>query len=440
MTTAGPPLRRLLDVVEYLVDSRVGIIRDVREIRPEPGAPDFFHFAAQACNSRAFSQQKNFGSGGGAATHRERGLAKAVGECVERYCAALYDIEEFPLTSSLAAPFACVDPASFALYSQEQYGSPNFPWVRFDGDTPIRWTPSVDLSTGESVHVPASFVYIPYFPQRGGESPVGQSISTGLACHCSPAEAALAALCEVVERDAFMITWQAQLAPPRILFETLSEENRDLVERFTRTGCEIILFDVTVDHGISTVLSVVRTAGSSCPALSFAAYASMSAEHAVRGALEELAHTWRYGRELMSKPAAFRDDFADVVKEEDHLRIYCDRRNARLAQFLFESDDEIEFGALVDRTTGTPAGDLAAAVERIASTGHRVLVSDVTTLDVEPLGLSVVRAVVPGFHPLFMGYPIRALGGTRLWEVPQRLGYRGITRATGDNPAPHPFP
>jgi ribosomal protein S12 methylthiotransferase accessory factor len=69
-----------------------------------------------------------------------------------------------------------------------------------------------------------------------------------------------------------------------------------------------------------------------------------------------------------------------------------------------------------------------------------VLLADVTTPDVRDLGLSVVRAVVPGSHPLFMGHALRARGGRRLWEVPQRLGHRGISPATGDNPAPHPYP
>jgi ribosomal protein S12 methylthiotransferase accessory factor len=52
----------------------------------------------------------------------------------------------------------------------------------------------------------------------------------------------------------------------------------------------------------------------------------------------------------------------------------------------------------------------------------------------------VVRALIPGFNPLFMGHHIRALGGERLWSVPQKLGYSGVNRATGDNPYPHPYP
>ncbi len=54
---------------------------------------------------------------------------------------------------------------------------------------------------------------------------------------------------------------------------------------------------------------------------------------------------------------------------------------------------------------------------------HPALLCDLTTPDVNELGLQVVRAIIPGFHPLVVGHQIRSLGGKRLWTVPQKLGY-----------------
>jgi ribosomal protein S12 methylthiotransferase accessory factor len=65
---------------------------------------------------------------------------------------------------------------------------------------------------------------------------------------------------------------------------------------------------------------------------------------------------------------------------------------------------------------------------------------DLTTPDVARLGLRSVRVVVPGLHPLFMGHRNRALGGSRLYDVPARLGERGLAPGESDNPFPHPFP
>jgi ribosomal protein S12 methylthiotransferase accessory factor len=158
--------------------------------------------------------------------------------------------------------------------------------------------------------------------------------------------------------------------------------------------------------------------------------------------MEELAHTRRYSQQIkMRMPRLVTDsEFSNVIDQLDHLNLYSDHGNELLAEFIFSSSQRKEFGMIENHSTSDPTQDLHEIVKRIKSIGHRIILSDLTTPDVRDLGLMVVRAVIPGFHPLFMGHAVRALGGARLWEVPQKLGYTGITRATGDNPAPHPYP
>ncbi len=223
----GHGARKQADIVELLVDARVGILGLVEEARPEAGAPNFFHFRGRAANTAAFTRQTNFARSAGASVRREVAASKAIGEAIERYCAAIFDVEELPLVAYREAPFPCIAPHEFALYSREQYDSPDFPWSPFDKDTRIRWTAATDLATGVPCYVPASRVYMPYlYYIDTGDVPIDQPISTGLACQMSSAEAIRAAISEVVERDAFLITWQAMLAPPRIRLETLSVANR----------------------------------------------------------------------------------------------------------------------------------------------------------------------------------------------------------------------
>ena len=117
------------------------------------------------------------------------------------------------------------------------------------------------------------------------------------------------------------------------------------------------------------------------------------------------------------------DPRGTVVDPEGHLNYWCDHANAAGAEFLFASDTETAYDALEDGATGSAVDDLRELATRIAATGHRPLLCDLTTPDVAELGLAVVRAVVPGYHPLVCGHRYRALGGRRLWEVPQRLGF-----------------
>jgi ribosomal protein S12 methylthiotransferase accessory factor len=104
---------------------------------------------------------------------------------------------------------------------------------------------------------------------------------TGLACHCSYAEAAISAICEVIERDAFTITWQAMLGHPQIRVESLSARNRDLVSRFECAGYAITLLNITLDTGVPTVLVLSRGTLADTPALVPAASASLDPEEAV---------------------------------------------------------------------------------------------------------------------------------------------------------------
>jgi ribosomal protein S12 methylthiotransferase accessory factor len=84
--------------------------------------------------------------------------------------------------------------------------------------------------------------------------------------------------------------------------------------------------------------------------------------------------------------------------------------------------------------------DLRGTVDAVAKRGLEPIACDLTTPDVADLGLRVARVVVPGLHPLFMGHRNRALGGERLYSVPQLLGFDGLERGAPDNAYPHPFP
>ncbi|MEX5214664.1 MAG: YcaO-like family protein [Nitrospiraceae bacterium] len=432
---------RLFGVLDNLIDERVGIIRGVSELPNQAGDPEFFHYVAEACDTTAFSAQRNFAESGGVSTDRRIAMAKAIGEAVERYCSALYVQSELPLTSRASAPFLTVDHSQFALFTSEQYAQPECRYVPFTNNTLLRWTEATDLASQTDSHLPACMVYMPYRFDRGaGEQVITQPISTGLACHCSWAEAATSAICEVIERDAFTITWQALLPAPPVRLASLSERNRDLVARFERTGGSIRLLNLTLDHGVPCILSILAHERSTAPALTFAASAALSPEEAVRKSLEELAHTHRAARRLKAQPHPFTPlpDYSNVTDQETHVRLYTEHPSRRSAEFLFSSEDWCDFEELPDLSGNPPEEGLRRLVWEIVSRNHHVFVKDLTTADIKDLGLSVVRAVIPGLHPLFIGHRNRALGGFRLWTVPQALGYRGITDQ--DNPAPHPYP
>ena len=442
-TMASRRLRRLSNTLQSLVDARTGIIQYVGEQPRRPEFPDIFQYAAQTCETKAFLPHSAFGRTGGCALSRPVALAKAVGEAVERYSAAIYDDALLPLCSYRDAFFDCVPPQEWALNSPAQYVEPGFQWVPFTEDTPVRWVVARDLADGKSVSVPAAMVYVPFFFDPGsGEPAICQPISTGLACHCSFAEAVVGGLCEVVERDAFMITWQARLARRRIDPATLSPANAELVARLSTAGTAINLFDLTMDNGIPAVMVVQTHKSPEMPGIAFACSAALDAEEAVCKALEEATHTARWMFYIKQRQGRLDpgENFSNVDEQERHLQFWASHDNRRLADFIFANSEVVSFNELPNLGTGDPKRDYDLLIDRVQTTGHRVLAVDITPPDVADTGLYVVRVLVPGYHPLIMGYRIRATGGRRLWAIPQKIGFPRLNPAVGDNPLPHPFP
>lgn len=371
-------------------------------------------------------------------------MAKAIGEALERYSPALYDVEQLPLFSWQNAHSAAIDPDEFALYTADQYRQPSFPFVPFRKHTEIRWTPAIDLRSGREVMVPACRVFMPYLFYLGsGENPIDQPISTGLACHGNFAKAAITGLCEVIERDAVLIAWQAGISPPSIRIETLSDDLYDIVQRFSSKSLKVDMFDITTDNHVPTILSTMRGLNPEQPALVVAAASSLNPAEAARKSLEELAHSRRYCQWVKSYVPRLKPDppaFDCVVDQMTHLGFYVDHGNLHYASFLFASDRRVDFGSMANGATGDDGEDLKQLVSRIAATGERALIVDLTSTDVASLGLTVVRALIPGYQPLHMGFKLRSRGGRRLYEVPQRLGYPGIGAGEMDTAAPHPYP
>lgn len=437
------PIRRLKDTLPYLLDPKLGIISGISEHAREADSPSFFRFNGMAANTEAFGEYKNFAVGGGAAITREIALAKTIGECIERYSAAIYDKTDFPLFAYKEAPFKCIHPDDWALFSDAQYEHPQFTFDKFDIHAPVRWVPAREMGTDAIWHVPASMVYVPYFfYENGDETPIIQPISTGLSCHCSYEEAAVGGICEVIERDNFMMTWQAGMSRTKIRPETLSAANKDLLKRFEEVGYQVHLMDISNESRIPGILAVAIHPDTAFVPLVVAASVSLDPEEAVRKALEELAHTERYAYQIRNELPRLEiiEDFDNVLGQVHHVNYWMDEQVTSNAAFLYASEKYMDFQELPSFVQDTPADDLKQLTAILNSTGYKVLIADITTEDIKTLGMYVIRALVPGYHPLFMGYHRRPLGGKRLWTIPQQLGYAGIRQETGDTPFPHPFP
>jgi thiazole/oxazole-forming peptide maturase SagD family component len=205
------------------------------------------------------------------------------------------------------------------------------------------------------------------------------------------------------------------------------------------------MLNITTDNGIPTILSILDDRNNqNAPAFIFAGASDPNREIAARKSLEELPHSRRYCARLMEFSPNFVPEFpkhANVKDQEQHLHFYCDHHNAQYAEFVLGSPERISFDEIKSLEGATPHDTIDNLVKAIGQTGEKVYFKDLTTSDVHEMGYKVVRALVPGYQRLCMGYKNRVLNNKRLKSVPETLKIKSVLSSEyADNPAPHPYP
>jgi len=428
-STLTPPLRRA-------VSTYTGIVRSVEECLPTSAEPRLFR---ATCDVRGGAELVGSGlahcSGiGGAGTTRAAAAAAAVGEALERYSASFVPLERLVVASARELGGRAVAPERFALFSKAQHATPGFPFRPFTADARVAWVEGRALATGDPAWLPAELVFLG--DAGAGERPVGYATSSGAACAETAADATARGLCEVLERDAFMIVWAGRLSMPRLDWSG----DRELVELdrryFAPTGLEYAAIDLSPFHGVPSVLGVVRAPAGLPGALGIGAGTAATIGRAWFKALAEAFAARSAGAKLELLHAEGRAGDR-VASFEDHIRYYADAERAEAAAFLDRSD-ALTPAHRIQPLRGDP---VTALSERIAAAGSSAYAVDVTSPDVAAIGLVVTKVIAPELCALDVVDAARFLGGSRLYEVPAALGLHDHVLSEDElNPYPHPFP
>ncbi|GAD51389.1 hypothetical protein MBEHAL_0149 [Halarchaeum acidiphilum MH1-52-1] len=383
---------------ERAVDDRVGLVTEVgeRETYPAP------YYLATTCDTTALGGADSRGLAAGVGLDWDAAFVKAVGEGLERYCAAVYRDADFDLVKpthpDALAPDAFVRPADAPAVSRD------------DG---LRVVPGVHLGTREEALLPAEFVHFP--PPEETHRP---ALTTGLGLGNDPVEALRSGLYETIERDATMLAWYSTFDPLEL--DVADEAYDTLARRAGAEGLAVTALLCTQDVDVPVVAVAVHREGE-WPRFALGSAASLDATDAARGALCEAIQNWIELRDMG------RDRARD---EQGAIGAYADL--PREARDFIDADAAV---ALAD--TGPDAvpdgpAELDAVLDRLADAGLDAYASDLTTRDVAHLGFRAVRVLVPDAQPLFFG---DAYFGARARDVPERLGFE--TRLDRRH---HPFP
>lgn len=383
----------------------------------------------------------------------------AVLEAYERYGGFPFDA---PVLTDLAftdiADHA-VAPATLGRYTDEQLAHPTCRVTPFTDTTPMDWVWGNTLATGEPVLVPADIGFYQYeyryrMARRAARAAGARrhrhyfhESSSGCAAGASFEEAALHALFELAERDAFLGVWHRASPLPAITTASVTDPaGRALIELIEARGYDVHLLVATRDIPLPVVwvLAVNRTGG--FPASFTSAGSGAHPESAVRSGLQEVA-------QLVTNPIDWRR--ADIepmladpwrVEElEHHVHLYSLPETLPRTTAALGGPSTTLADAFPDwpgRLRRAAGGDVRAALrwvaDRFSDAGMpQIVLVDQTSREHADNGIAVVKAVVPGIIPMCFGQAQQRLAG--LPRLTAALA--GTTQADRPIPYdPHPFP
>lgn len=261
---------------------------------------------------------------------------------------------------------------------------------RFNRDEPILWIEGHDLLGGSSRWLPYEFVHTDYTLPPGPASGSFPANTNGLASGNHLLEAVSHGICEVIERDATTLWTQGgdRFRRGRVLrLESVDDgASQDLLERFTRAGVAVRVWDTTSDVGVASFYCLVMGRDDRFADPEFGSGCHPARQVALLRALTEAAQA------RTTYIAGSRDDFARddySVTGRSHRRRQCQR-------LMDAGGDERDFHDVPSSESDTLRDDVEWVLGRLRSAGiQQVLVIDLTKPD---FGLPVVRVVIPGLE------------------------------------------
>lgn len=347
-----------------------------------------------------------------------------------------------------------LDPRSLGLLSPERYLEPDCSYQPFTEDAVVPWVWAYSFRRARPVLVPETYAYYRTTWRPGAEpdKPFTFEISNGCALGGCVEEAILHGILEVVERDAFLMTWYARMPVPEVDLAGAPDPRIGLVaERIERPGYRVRVFDMTLAEGIPAfwVLAQDTTGDDTRPRVVCTSGSALDPAAAVLTALSELAPIVE--QEMRRYPPE-AERARQMAADPELVRVMTDHSLCNATpeafdrfSFLLSGDRVIDWDQCGRGPWPSHADlrdDLTVAVDRMLAGGMDVVVVDQTSPLHDAAGLHCVKVIAPGALSMTFGHRHRRITGLpRLREVPHRLGYAPRPLTDADiNHHPHPFP
>lgn len=415
-----------------VISPKTGIVKSISSLLRNSGEPAPHIVTSSITAFHRFSKNKADFSSTGTSDDIIQAHWSALGESVERYCAALSDFQELSYCSYdnlTSRGYSSLAPEDFTLFSDEQYAQSNFPFTRPETHSNLSWIAGKQLSNAKKIFVPAGLVFNQFHPALT-EFKLCPDIHPGVASGFSKTQALTSALLEIVERDTMMIHWLNRIPVTGIAQDDDFQKIRSAFKlpphlklhlSFLKTDLQVpCIFALLIDEQNGLL-------GGGCAA-------GFHAERTASKATCEAIQILRLSKEVqkgaqgkLASKSAIPASFLDPKKRATlpmtellyNLGFYLDPNNWDCLEDFFSPKKQVQLAECEKRCHIADYNDLLGS---FLEAGLEPVCVDLTTQDVVDVGWQVVRVVAAGAVPnLPTLYQPKAV--SRLWTVPKKLGF-----------------
>lgn len=417
------------------ISTELGILNYVVKFPRMNNDPLLMGYGIWPSDTSFLGGEKYGGRSSGCGYEWQESLLGTIGETVERYAPAFYDVKERIFSSYKDLGKNAIHPSEYALFHDKQHEDSRFGIKKFDENVEVSWFPTHDLTSGETVYCPGQFIFLPFTMDKNW---INSNTSTGLSAHTNYYKALLGGLYEVIERDSFVMTWMQSIVPPKIIID---QKIQDYLDSYFPKHYQWHFFDVTYDLEVPTVFGFCfgETEYGEFVAVGSSTRSTMG--DALKKVIQEIGQAIPYFRYLLGEKKDWQpsDDFNEIRDFEQHSIFYLKRKDL---WHVFDKWIDAEQNRKIDfheSQQNTPQEEIKRIVKILKDKNYNVLVKDLTTPDIRQIGFYSVKVFVPQLLQMAGIYPFYFSGGKRLYEVPAKLGYVA-NDYDNLNKYPHPFP
>jgi ribosomal protein S12 methylthiotransferase accessory factor len=403
--------------------------------------PLIFHYSAPI---KLSSSRKDIVAGGTSSISPIYALWRCLGESVERYSSFNFKEGNCRVASIKELGSNALDPRKVTGFSENQLK--NLRSNIISDNSIFRWTKGYSLTRKESFWIPSQLLYGNY-KWLQGESQIRSYVTTGAAAYYGSKEQALInGILEVIERDAFMISWLNRLNLPRIDINTIDYKPvQDLLSKIKRYNFEIHLLDMSTDIPIPSILGILIDPYGYGPIV-VGAKTHFSKEDAVLSVVEDVIKTRYFIRRIYEnhKKEIEENNIPVIpVTMEDRAIFWMKKERLSDLDFYFKGK-VISFDDIKSREdlyyNLEPKETLDKLVKLLAEHKLEVFYADLTPENIENTPWRAVSVVIPQAAYLWLNELFPSYGCRRIYEVPVLKGYRNNPSTESDiNKTPHPF-